>query len=131
MSELQNDGGLITYRRGGRLHCLGYLFHVPQRGTFDASLGKVAIGPEAADKHNRVLSAGELAGLDDNCRVGQVGTFYLRMRNERAIITTWIGDLVTETVTVRGTSIRFHRNGKVFSGRRQRDTDGFNFRRIK
>ena len=130
MLEFNNDGGLITFRRDGRDHCLGYLLHAPPHGTFDADLGKVDVSPDVAEEHNRVLSACELDGLDKNCQVGQGGLFYLRLHDGKPAIRTWTGDLVTEDVTVRGRAIDFRRHGKAFRGQRQTDGDCFRFRRI-
>src|SRR5665213_4373151 len=105
MLDLKNDGGLITYRRDGQEYCLGYLFHSPQHGTFDPTLGKVDVSPEVAAEHNRLLSECELTGLDDNCQVGQGGMFYLRRQDDKPVVMTWMGELVAEDVTVRGKTI--------------------------
>src|SRR5271157_1783495 len=90
---------------------LGYLFEFHGRGIFSPS-GKVEITAQQADVHNRLLSRGEILGLDENCQVGQHGTFYYRSGS----VITWVGELVSDSVTVNGQVITFQRNGKVFRG---------------
>lgn len=118
---ITNDNGLFIQDGA----CLGYLFNFGQRGVFSPD-GKVEITAEAADAHNRLLGEAELLGLDQNCQVGQGGTFYYI----RGLVQTWAGLLVSDKVKKAGSSITFSRNGKVFRGRLQKDADCFNFRRV-
>jgi len=84
---------------------------------------------EQVEEHNRLLSEAELLGLDQNCQVGQHGTFYLRKEPVLSVI-TWMGVLVSDRVVVHGQTITFKRDGKAYRGRLRKDADCFNFRRV-
>lgn len=124
-ATLENHDGLLMH--GGR--CLGYVFVADSYGAF-APDGRVEITAETADAHNRILSRGEIAGLD-TCEVGQCGTLYAGKRDGRMVVHTWIGELVSADTSVSGRILTFRRNGKVFRGRLCKDAGCFNFRRIK
>jgi hypothetical protein len=100
------------------------LFNFREHGVFSPD-GKIDVSVEDADKHNQLLSQAEIAGLDQNCQVGQGGTFY----NIHGYVGTFTGTTVA-TAQIRGNSITFYRNGKTFRGRLQKDADCFNFKRI-
>ena len=125
--NLQNHSGLWVDEDTGA--CLGYLFDFREKGVFSPD-GKVEITKEQADTHNRLLAEGEIKGLDENCAVGQRGTFYFHSLKG---VHTWTGVEVAkrDNCRVRGQVITFTRNGKTFRGRLQKDADCFNFKRIK
>jgi len=124
---ITNNGGLLTMEQGGKSVCLPYLLNFPGKGVF-APNGKIdAITEADADTHNRLLSEGELKGLDENCQVGQYGTFYYI----NGKVTTFMGTVVSTTIRLKGNSITFWRNSKEYRGRLQKEADCFNFRRIK
>lgn len=127
---LDNLGSLVTHKDGDQDRCLGYLMQFPGHGVYDASLGRVNVTPEEADTHNRLLDDALLQGLDDNCQIGQHGTFYVGKHEGRTAIKTFLGTLVSADVSVNGQSLTFHRKGKVFRGRMSRQHDLFNFRRV-
>jgi hypothetical protein len=125
---LENLGSLITIE--GTDTCLGYLMDFKDHGVFDASHGKVAVTPDHAETHNRLLDAALLKGLDDSCQVGQHGSFYVAKDPGRTAVKTFIGTLVSSDVATTGQSLTFRRNGKMFRGRMSRQHDLFNFRRV-
>lgn len=124
MTTIQNHGGLLTVENEGKNTSLGYLFDFNGRGVFSPD-GKVEIAPELVDAHNKALSQAELDGLDNNCQIGQYGTFYY----VNGKVTTFMGTVVSEIVRISGKVITFRRKGKVYSGRLQKNADCFNFRR--
>lgn len=124
--NLKNHDGLWVDEDSGT--CVGYLMDFKDKGVFSPD-GKVEITPEQAQKHNKLLSQGEILGLD-NCSVGQWGTFYYLRGSKGLKVQTFIGAVVSEDVTINGQSITFRRGGKVFRGRLQKDADVFNFKRI-
>lgn len=119
---ITSDNGLLMDQQ--KLSVLGYLFCFNGQGTFSPD-GKVEISPEQADKHNKCLSMLEIQSLDKCCEIGQKGTFYFI----KGKVTTWSGELVSEQVKVKGKSITFVRNGKVYAGILQKNADCFNFKR--
>ena len=122
---IKNNGGLLTMEQEGKEVCLGYLFNFgTERGIFSPD-GKTEVTAEEAEIHNKVLSEAELKGLDENCQIGQHGTFYY----VKGKVTTFMGTVVSELVRVSGKVITFRRQGKVYAGRLQKDADCFNFRR--
>lgn len=127
---LDNLGSLITYKDEDEDRCLGFLMNFTGHGVYDASLGKVNVTPEQADNHNRLLDEALLKGLDENCQVGQCGTFYVGQHDSRTAIKTFLGTVVSADVSIKGQSLTFRRNGKVFRGRMSKQHDLFNFRRI-
>ena len=98
-------------------------------GVYEPTLGRVDVTPQEADAHNTALSRAEIDGLDNNCRVGMGGAFYLGASGGKSIIRTFIGDLVAEDVTARGRGVTFRRKGMTFKGRR-RDDDLLFFKRV-
>jgi hypothetical protein len=127
---LENLGSLITYKDGDQDRCLGYLMNFPGHGVYDASLGKMNVTPEEADIHNRLLDEALLHGLDENCQVGQGGTFYVGKHEGRTAVKSFIGTLVSADVSVNGRSVTFRRNGKTFRGRLSKQHNLFHFRRV-
>lgn len=118
---MTNDCGLLI--KDG--HCVGYLFNFQGHGTFSPD-GKVEVTQEQMDTHNRLLSEGEIKGLDECCQIGQCGTFYY----VKGQVQTFVGVVVCESPRVRGNVLTFTRKGKTFRGRLQADADCFNFKRI-
>lgn len=131
MPVLENIGSLITYKdESGQDVCLGYLFHVADRGTYDPSLGRVEVGPEDAAKHNAALDEALLAGLDQNCEVGQGGTFYAKDEPGGWKVRTFTGCLVSDDTEFAGRRLLFRRAGKTFRGRLRGQDELFGFTRI-
>lgn len=124
--QFENLGSLITV--AGTNNCLGYLMNFTGHGVFDANYGKVDISPEHVEAHNKALDEAMLKGLDENCNVGQYGTFYLDEKNRT--IKTFLGRLVSDNVKINGRSVTFHRAGKKYRGRSSTQHDLFNFRRV-
>jgi hypothetical protein len=117
-SRLENVGSLITYKHRGKDTCLGYLFHAPEHGVYDASHGKVDITPEQADIHNMLLDQALMNGLDTHCEVGQGGTFYV---DSDGRVITWLGtEIGPAPLGHYGTFIR---NGKTFRATYSRGDD--------
>lgn len=129
--KLLHKGSLITFQPegGGNEQCLGYLMHFEGRGVYEPSFGRVDVTPREADAHNAALSRAEIEGLDNNCRVGMGGTFYLGASGDKSVIRTFIGDLVADDVTARGRGVTFRRKGMTFKGHR-RDDDLLFFKRV-
>ena len=125
--NFKNLGSLITYEEDGQDVCLGYLLCFPDKGVFDAELGKVDISPEHVETHNALLDQALLEGLDKNCAIGECGTFYY---GNHGMVKTWGGTIVSREVSIKGKSITFRRLGKTYRGRLQKHADCFNFRRI-
>lgn len=129
--KLNHLGSLITVgdpSKDGKETCLGYLLSFDSKGVFSPN-GKVEITPEEAEAHNKALSQGEIDGLDNNCEVGMRGTLYWSPKKG---VTTFIGTKVADyTLNPKQTHITFRRNGKLFTGRVQKDAECFNFKRIK
>ena len=128
--QLDNLGSLITYRDEGKDRCLGYLLSTEPWGVYDSTFGKVDVTPEQAAIHNKLLDEASLKGLDENCEIGQGGSFYLVRQDRRPVVRTWIGTLVSDQCSVNGHSVTFMRNGKAFRGRTSSEHDLFNFKRI-
>ena len=148
MNTIENNNGLLT--QAGR--AMGYICGFTGHGFFAPGNGKVEILKDDADRHNELLAQGELKGLDDNCQIGQWGTFYFAgeyqkdSKNHTISVsspkfTTWAGVVVSTNISLRGTwpkwyerrsgpSMTFRRNGKVYRGRLMKNADCFNFKRI-
>jgi hypothetical protein len=127
---LENLGSLVTLKDGEHDQCLGYLMSFAGRGVYDAALGRVEVTPEQADTHNRPLDEALLKGLDENCQIGQGGTFYVAKHEGGIAMKTFLGTPVSADVSVNGQSLTFRRKGKAFRGRMSKRHDMFNFRRI-
>lgn len=110
--RFENEGGLLTYQEGGVNHCLGYLMNFPGHGVYDATLGRVDVTPEDAQKHNQVFDEMMVKGLDENCQVGQGNNFYVSGK----VVKTWLGTVLGEAKKVRST-YTFTRKGMTFKGK--------------
>jgi hypothetical protein len=124
-------GSLLTSEEGGRERCFGYLFEFPGHGIFEPTFGKLEVSAEEAKTHNRLLSQGEIEGLDHHCAVGMGGMFYTRQAHSQTIVVTWLGEEVSRQVHVHGKVITFQREGMGFRGRLRKDQDAFAFQRIQ
>ena len=129
--EILNRGSLLTYKDNGQERCFGYLFEFPGHGTVEPTFGKLEVSPEEAKIHNRLLSQGEIAGLDQHCGVGMGGVFYSRQVQSQTIVVTWLGEEVSREVRVKGSVLTFRRKGMTFRGRLRREQDAFGFRRVR
>ena len=127
---LSNIGSLIVYEDGGGDRCLGYLMEFKGHGVYDASFGRVDVTPESSAIHNKLLDQAMLKGLDENCEIGQHGTFYVGKIDGRLVVSTWLGTLVSDRCTQNGRSLAFVRGGKSFRGRLPEGADAFHFRRV-
>ena len=128
--QLENLDSLITYKDGEADRCLGYLLSSEGHGVYDSTFGKVDVTPEQAAIHNSELDLASLKGLDENCAIGQGGTFYLTSKDGSAVVLTFIGTLVSSDCTREDDSITFRRGGKTFYSRAPEEGHAFNFRRI-
>jgi hypothetical protein len=124
--KLDNLDSLITIE--GTNQCLGYLMYFEGKGTFDADHGKVDVSKEQVDTHNNHLDEAMLKGLDENCEIGQHGTFYVDANHKK--ISTFIGTVVSDVVEKKGPLLTFTRKGKRYRGRTSKHHDLFNFKRI-
>lgn len=122
------EGGLITFTIDGENCCLGYLMDFGDRGVYCAHYGRVNVTPTQAEEHNRVFDRALIHGLDNQCEIGQGNVFYVRQNDSsvRSFIGTRIG-------TLRGarSNFEFERDGRVFRGKPERDSDAVFFVRIK
>ena len=128
--EIRHRGSLMTWPDNGQERCFGYLFEFPGRGIFEPNFGKLELTSEEAKTHNRLLSQGEIEGLDKHCAVGMGGMFYTRNTGSRKIVVTWLGDEVSQDVRIKGSVLTFQRKGMTFRGRLRSNEDCFAFRRI-
>lgn len=126
-----NRGSLLSYGDNGQERCFGYLFEFPGHGIFEPTFGKLDVTSQEARIHNRLLSQGEIDGLDNHCTVGMGGMFYTRQREGRTIVLTWLGEEVSQEVQVHGKVITFQRKGMSFRGRLRKNEDCFAFKRIQ
>ena len=120
----------MTWPDNGQERCLGYLFEFPGRGIFEPNFGKLEVTSAEAKTHNRLLSQGEIEGLDKLCAVGMGGLFYTRKVDGQTRVMTWLGEEVSRNVQVHGKVITFQRKGMSFRGRLRQQEDAFAFRRI-
>ena len=127
--KLENFGSLITYKDAdGKDCCLGDLMVFEGHGTYDLKYGRVEVTKEQAETHNRLLSNAMLKGMDENCKVGQGGGFYVTGEPEK--VTTFNGTVVSEDVTRKGRVVKFVRNGKHFRGIARKNADYIFFKRV-
>ena len=126
-SQLENIGSLITVK--GTNTCLGPLFAFSSGNIFDATYGKVPITKEESEAHNKAFDKAIVEGLDENCQIGQIGTFYYN--DTEKTVKTFNGTLVSSNVRRSGPVVTFFRNGKTFRGRVQKDAECINFKRIE
>ena len=124
--SLENKGSLITI--AGTNQCLGYLMHFEGKGVYDAEHGRMDVTPEEAKIHNEELEKASLKGMDENCQVGQWGTFYFA----NGKVTTFNGTIVSDNIHLSpgGKRVTFLRNGKQYRGLLRSDSELFNFKRI-
>ena len=122
---LENKGSLITI--AGTSSCLGYLI-THQSSAFDATHGKVDVTLEEAATHNACLDVAMVEGLDKNCAIGQYGTFYFNRTANT--VNTWMGTLLSESVSMVGKKVSFTRHGKHFLGLLRSGDEAINFKRI-
>lgn len=138
-TEFDHLGSLITVKDTDR--CLGYLMHFESRGVYEPDLGLLQIDPQYVDPHNAALTKALIDGLDDNCAVGQGGSFYLKYANKqrtKAEIRTFDGALVAPKADVRFVRrgpglprlVQFARKGKMFEGVEDPEQDLFHFQRV-
>ena len=128
--EILHRGSLMTWQDNGQERCLGYLFEFPGHGIFEPNFGKLEVTSGEAARHNRLLSQGEIQGLDNHCAVGMGGLFYTRKVDGQTCVVTWLGEEVSRNVQVHGNVITFQRKGMGFRGRLRQHEDAFAFRRI-
>lgn len=128
--EILNRGSLLTYQDNGRERCFGYLFEFPGHGIFEPTFGKLKVTSGEAKTHNRLLSQGEINGLDNHCATGMGGMFYTRQGEGRMIVVTWLGEEVSRDVQVHGNVLTFRRKAMTFRGRLRKTEDCFAFKRI-
>jgi hypothetical protein len=126
----EHVGAVITYKDEGGDRCLGYLVCFEGLGVYAPSFGRVEVRRENADIHNRLLDAAMLEGLDQNCEIGMGGSFYVGTQDQRLVIKTFLGALVSSDCTQHGRVVTFSRGGKHYRGRTSRDRGLFNFRRV-
>jgi hypothetical protein len=129
--EILNRGGLLTYQDNGGERCFGYLFEFQGHGVFEPTFGKLEVSSEEAKSHNRLLSQGEIDGLDNNCAAGMGGMFFTRQAEGRTIVVTWLGEEVSRDVHIHGQVLTFRRKGMTFRGRLRKGDDAFGFKRIQ
>lgn len=122
--ELENLGSLITVKAA--TPCLGYLMNFEGHGVYDANYGRVDVTPEDAKTHNQLLDEAMIKGLDESCKVGEGGHFYISGGH----VKTWLGTLVAEMFTRRGKLVDFRRNGRKFRGIVSNDGDVCFFKRM-
>ena len=130
LPEIRHRGSLMTWPNNGQERCFGYLFEFPGHGIFEPNFGKLEVTSEEATTHNRLLSRGEIEGLDQHCAVGMGGLFYTRKVDGQTRVMTWLGEEVSRKVQVHGNVITFQRKGMGFRGRLRQQEDAFAFRRI-
>ena len=128
MRSIENNGGLLVW--AGTNNCLGYLMSFSGKGVFEPNVGKVEVSKEDADTHNAVLDEMMLKGMDENCEVGQGNSFYVTKRDGKTVISTFLGTVVSDNLSINGRSLTFVRKGKKYRGRMSQQHDLFNFRRV-
>ncbi len=124
--EILHKGSLMLFKelKGEKDVCVGYLMDFNDKGIFEPTVGKIDVTPEEAQIHNKCLTEALLKGLDESCKVGQGGDFYIG-KNEKTgeyQVTAWTGEVVSIDVVVKpktGKSRRtvmFARGKKTFRG---------------
>lgn len=106
---------------------MGYIFMFEDK-AFDPNGMIEGVTQEEATIHNKALSQGEIDGLDNACQVGQGNNFYWNPTTRQ--VKTWIGDLVSDDVTVTKTTVTFRRKGKVLRGHIRADDCALFFKRV-
>ena len=126
-SDLNHIGSLITYEKDGKEYCLTDLLDSGEHGIFDPNAGLLPITSEEASLHNKAYSKAQIQGMDTNCQIGQFGYAYF----DGIKVSTWIGETISLDFTLKGRVLTFRRNGRVFRGRLRKNTNNFNFERIR
>jgi hypothetical protein len=111
---------------GGIERCFGYLFSVDGRGIFSPD-GRIEVTEEEAKVHNRLLSNAEVEGLD-KCGIGQGCMFYFS--GSKRSISTWVGDVVSGLLTIRGKVVTFWRCRRMFRGIIRKNEDCIFVKRV-
>jgi hypothetical protein len=117
--RLDNLGSLIAHNDRGKETCLGYLFHFPGRGVYDAKHGKVDVLPDQANTRDKLLDQALINGIDDHCEVGQGNKFYVIDGQ----IKTWLRTLIAPALKRRGRRYVFVRGGKEFRATKSLEDD--------
>lgn len=128
---IRNRGSLLTYQDTGRERCFGYLFEFAGHGIYEPTFGKLNVSSEEVQTHNQLLSQAEIKGLDEDCAVGMGGTFYTRKTDCQTLVVTWLGEVVSRDVQIRGQVLTFRRQAMTFRGRLRKHEDCFAFKRIQ
>lgn len=126
-ADFEGLGGLITFKGTDPPQVLGDLMYFAGRGVYDPTYGRVDVSPEHAAAHNKAWAEATIKGLDENCRPGQGGNFYVREPagpGGEWAVTTFDGTVVAAGDDVEvaarkpanGRRVAFSRNGKLFAG---------------
>jgi hypothetical protein len=113
--------------------CLGALWYAEGHGCYDPTHGRVDVTKEEAEIHNRELDTAMLAGLDNQCQVGQGAMFYAHPKageTSNIKLTTFTGNHVAFAKRRGKRELEFTRAGHLFVGRIRRDADCVWFKRI-
>jgi hypothetical protein len=131
--KLENKGSLITCKHNGQDVCLGALWYAEGHGCYDPTLGRVDVTKEEAELINRELDKAMLAGLDNQCQVGQGAMFYAHPKageTSNIKVTTFNGTFVAIAHRYGKVMLAVTRHGSGFSGRIRKDADCVWFKRI-
>jgi hypothetical protein len=131
LPQILNRGSLLTYQDNGQERCFGYLFEFAGHGIFAPTFGKLEVTSEEAKTHNRLLSHGEIEGLDNHCATGMGGMFYTRKTECQTAVVTWLEEEVSRDLRIKGQTLTFRRKGMTFCGRLHPNRDVFSFKRIQ
>lgn len=143
--RLLHIGSLITYRDScGNERCLGNLMWLEGSntppdavGAYDAAFGKMNLTKEESAVHNKALDTALVEGLDKHCKVGQGSYAYHTVKPcgihlpKQHAVSTFTGVCISDDVTLHGQILTFRRSGREFRGRLSKDSQSFNFKRIK
>ena len=113
--------------------CLGALWYAEGHGCYDPTYGRVDVTKEEAEIHNRELDQAMLAGLDNQCQVGQGAMFYAHPYPKDLWdikVTTFNGTYVAFAKRHGKRELEFTRAGRLFVGRIRKDADCVWFKRI-
>jgi hypothetical protein len=131
--KLENKGSLITYKDNGQDVCLGALWYAEGHGCYDPTHGRVDVTKEEAEIHNRELDKAMLAGLDNQCQIGQGAMFYAHPApgaTSNIKVTTFNGTAVALAQRYGKVMLAFTRHGRGFSGRIRKHADCVWFKRF-
>lgn len=139
--DLEGFGSLLTLK--GEQTCLGDLWHVDsipdEKGvehkdvTFDPTHGRVPVSKEESQAHNAALDSAKVEGLDNQCKVGEGGNFYITRLDGHWKITTFVGTVIADEkdIDIMGLAVTVRRKGRVFCGRRNTSDDCIFLKRTK